>query len=105
MSLLPTHSTGATPPPPPSSSSQSGSTRGGDAERDVEKSREDLSEKQKRSEHHAFEDRGIFDVDDEGKQKKVKVVMERQTGKELVQEIGTGQYTIPRWSVSLLRTL
>ena len=46
-----------------------------------------------------FEDRGIHEVDDEGnKKKKVRVVMEQKTGKELIAEIEDGgTYTTPRW--------
>lgn len=49
------------------------------------------------SEDSGYEDRGEHEVDDEGKKKRVKVVLEKRTGKELVKEIGTGPYTIPRW--------
>lgn len=45
-----------------------------------------------------YEDRGEHEVDDDdGKKKRVKVVLEKKTGKELVKEIGQGPYTIPRW--------
>lgn len=44
-----------------------------------------------------YEDRGEHEVDDDGKKKKVKVVLEKRTGKELVTEIGQGPYTQPRW--------
>lgn len=44
-----------------------------------------------------YEDRGEHEVDDLGKKKRVKVVLEKKTGKELVKEIGSGPYTVPRW--------
>lgn len=45
----------------------------------------------------SYEDRGEHEVDDDGKVKRVKVVLEKRSGKELVTEIGQGPYTIPRW--------
>ena len=44
-----------------------------------------------------FDEKGIFDVENDGVRRKVKVVIEQKTGKELVQDISTGEYTVPRW--------
>ena len=47
-----------------------------------------------------FEDRGIHELDDEGQTKRVRLVMEQRTGKELIAGIeDDGQYTTPRWWV------
>ena len=83
------------------SSSRSDSTSGGDAERDAEKVSESdesvQNEKFVKGPDNDFEEKGIYDVDDEGKRKRVKVILEHKTGKEMVQEVGHGQYSIPRW--------
>ncbi|ORX38364.1 P-loop containing nucleoside triphosphate hydrolase protein [Kockovaella imperatae] len=50
-----------------------------------------------------FEDRGILEVEDEKNQKKkVRVVMEQKSGRELIAEVEeNGNYTVPRWRHSL----
>lgn len=42
--------------------------------------------------------RGVQEIEDEdGKKKKVKVVLEQKTGRELIRESHGGPYTQPRW--------
>ena len=48
-------------------------------------------------EEEGYEQRGVFDVEDEGKKRKVRVVMEKKSGRELIKEMTGGPYTIPRW--------
>ncbi|WVQ95135.1 hypothetical protein IAU59_002229 [Kwoniella sp. CBS 9459] len=48
-----------------------------------------------------YEEKGIQEVDDEGVKRKVMVVLEHKTGKEMLKEVGGGPYTQPRWRHSL----
>ena len=50
----------------------------------------------------AYVDKGLIDVDDREGKRKVQVVLEQKSGKELIKELGGGPYSQPRWSVSHL---
>lgn len=45
-----------------------------------------------------YEQRGITELEDDGKMRKVRVVLEKKTGKELLQDVTDGTYTVPKWS-------
>lgn len=49
----------------------------------------------------AYEDRGELEIEEEGTKRKVRVVMEQKSGKELITELSGGPYTQPRWRHSL----
>jgi hypothetical protein len=44
-----------------------------------------------------FEDKGLIEVDDEGRKRTMRVVLEQKSGRELLKEVSGGKYTIPRW--------
>jgi hypothetical protein len=44
----------------------------------------------------AYEQRGELDLDDEGELRRVRVVLEKKSGKEIIQDVGVGRYTTPR---------
>ncbi|WVR09429.1 hypothetical protein IAU60_006496 [Kwoniella sp. DSM 27419] len=48
-----------------------------------------------------YEEMGVQEIDDDGQKRKVMVVMEHRTGKELLKDVGGGPYTQPRWRHSL----
>jgi hypothetical protein len=37
-----------------------------------------------------------LDLDDEGELRRVRVVLEKKSGKEIIQDVGVGRYTTPR---------
>ncbi|WVQ79719.1 hypothetical protein IAT38_001819 [Cryptococcus sp. DSM 104549] len=98
---LPTDS--ATPTPePPAPSSQSISTRvGADDDIAPAKLSSDVNEKGKAEEDGEYEEKGVTEVDDGGEKRKVLVVLEKKTGRELLKDVGGGEYTQPRWRHSL----
>ena len=46
-----------------------------------------------------FEKRGTAEVEDEGMKRRVQIVLEKKTGKEILRDLGGGAYTQPRWYV------
>ncbi|WWC71394.1 uncharacterized protein I206_105349 [Kwoniella pini CBS 10737] len=48
-----------------------------------------------------YDERGIHEIEEEGQKRKVMVVMEQRTGKEILKDVGGGPYTQPRWRHSL----
>ena len=44
-----------------------------------------------------YEEKGVIEIEDEGKKKQVRVVLEQKSGKEMIKELGGGPYTQPRW--------
>ncbi|ORY35691.1 P-loop containing nucleoside triphosphate hydrolase protein [Naematelia encephala] len=123
MSLLPTHR-GESPAPTlhadpsatqmPSSSAIGGSTRSASTQvgdddivvnekkvpigDDIDRN-QDISDKEALG--HDYEDKGIVEIDDGGERRKVRVVVENRSGKELIKEMSGGPYTEPRWRHSL----
>ncbi|WWC90534.1 uncharacterized protein L201_005470 [Kwoniella dendrophila CBS 6074] len=91
------------PSEPLASSSHSVSTRvGGEDEANLNKKMSQGSgEKRKAGSSNDYEERGIQEVEDEGQKRKVMVVMEQKTGKEILKDVGGGPYTQPRWRHSL----
>lgn len=50
------------------------------------------------SSESGYEDRGEEEIEEEdGKKRKVKVVLEKKSGREVVKDIAGGPYTRPRW--------
>jgi hypothetical protein len=98
----PESSSGASLPVPQHSSgdmSDRASTRVGDND-DEKKGSGEYSEKPKFKRGKSvkgFEEKGLVEVDEEGKKKKVMLVVEERTGKEMFKEYAQGPYTIPRW--------
>lgn len=116
MPLLPTHRdespSGSTIPHAPSSSSDSthvsrtptiqNTEKNGSADTDVENEKRrsggdgrldrpsEISEK-------GYDDKGIVEVEDDGVKRKVRVVLEHKSGREMLKEVAGGEYTVPRW--------
>lgn len=44
-----------------------------------------------------YEQRGVTELEDDGRMRKVRVVLEKKSGKELLQDVTDGTYTIPKW--------
>ena len=44
-----------------------------------------------------YELRGEVEIEEDGEKRKVMLVVEQKSGKEMFKEIGGGQYTQPRW--------
>lgn len=44
-----------------------------------------------------FEDRGIVELDQAGTKRRIRVVVEDETGRERLKDVGSGEYTVPRW--------
>ena len=42
-------------------------------------------------------DKGLIDIESEEGKRKVQVVLEQKSGRELIKELGGGPYTQPRW--------
>lgn len=61
----------------------------------VEDDRDDSSEEGDKG----YDDKGVIEVEEDGKKRKVRVVLEHKSGKELLKEVAGGEYTIPRWYV------
>ncbi|WVQ68434.1 uncharacterized protein L199_006642 [Kwoniella botswanensis] len=93
-----------TPSDAPAPSSHSVSTRvGGEDEQDLKKKLSQGSREDEKgaSSSKEYEERGIQEIDDEGAKRKVMVVMEQKTGKEILKHVDGGPYTQPRWRHSL----
>jgi hypothetical protein len=60
--------------------------------------RGDLDESEKSSES-GYEDRGEEEIEEDGVKRKVKVVLEKKSGREVTKDIVGGPYTRPRWYV------
>ncbi|WWC63484.1 uncharacterized protein I303_106087 [Kwoniella dejecticola CBS 10117] len=95
----------STPSDVVASSSRSASTRvGAEDEQELKKKTSQghaIDEKRGDIMSSDYEERGIHEVDDEGLKRKVMVVMEQKTGKEILKDVGGGPYTQPRWRHSL----
>nr|XP_019044875.1 ATP-binding cassette transporter YOR1 [Kwoniella bestiolae CBS 10118]OCF23805.1 ATP-binding cassette transporter YOR1 [Kwoniella bestiolae CBS 10118] len=86
----------------PVPSSHSVSTRvGGEDEQDLKKKISQGSDDKNGSSSKEYEERGIQEIEDEGAKRKVMVVMEQKTGKEILKHVDGGPYTQPRWRHSL----
>lgn len=44
-----------------------------------------------------YEERGMVEIDEDGEKRKVMLVVEQKSGKEMFKDIGGGPYTVPRW--------
>jgi len=44
-----------------------------------------------------YDERGIVEIDEDGEKRKVMLVVEQKSGKEMFKDVGGGPYTIPRW--------
>ena len=44
-----------------------------------------------------YDDKGVVEVEEDGVKRKVRVVLEHKSGKELLKEVAGGEYTTPRW--------
>ena len=44
-----------------------------------------------------YEERGLVEIDEDGEKRKVMLVVEQKSGKEMFKDVGGGPYTIPRW--------
>lgn len=44
-----------------------------------------------------YQDRGIVELDQDGTKRRVQVVVEEESGKERLKDVGSGEYTVPRW--------
>lgn len=44
-----------------------------------------------------YEERGIVEVEEDGKVRKAMVVVEEKSGKELLRDVAGGPYTTPQW--------
>lgn len=49
-----------------------------------------------------YEERGIVEIEEDGEKRKVMLVVEQKSGKEMFRDVGGGPYTQPRWLVTLL---
>jgi hypothetical protein len=63
-----------------------------------------VDESEKSSES-GYEERGEEEIEQDGIKRKVKVVLEKKSGREVTKDIVGGPYTRPRWYVFLLRVL
>lgn len=52
-----------------------------------------------------YEERGIVEIEEDGEKRKVMLVVEQKSGKEMFRDVGGGPYTQPRWLVTLLLTI
>jgi hypothetical protein len=59
----------------------------------------------KHEKNQEYEERGMVEIDEDGEKRKVMLVVEQKSGKEMFKDIGGGPYTVPRWSVSRLTLL
>ncbi|WRT68580.1 uncharacterized protein IL334_005558 [Kwoniella shivajii] len=86
-------------------SSRSISTRvGGEDENALKKENSDSSNDQdekRQGQSSGYDEKGIQEIEDEGTKRKVMVVLEHKSGKEMLKDVGGGPYTIPRWRHSL----
>lgn len=53
--------------------------------------------KSKDDSEEGFDDKGLIEVEEDGQKRKVRVVLEHKTGKEMLKEVSGGSYTVPRW--------
>lgn len=60
--------------------------------RDDKDDRDDSDDTEK-----GYEDRGIVELDQAGTKRRIRVVVEDETGKERLKDVGSGEYTEPRW--------
>lgn len=44
-----------------------------------------------------YEERGMVEIDEDGEKRKVMLVVEQKSGKEMFRDIVGGPYTTPRW--------
>ncbi len=86
-------------------SEHSASTQvGGDDDKDLKKSaspKQEYNEKSGGSSNEAYIDKGFVDIDFEEGKRKVQVIVEQKSGKELIKELSGGPYTQPRWYVCI----
>ena len=55
-----------------------------------------IDESEKSSES-GYEDRGEEDIEEDGIKRRVKIDLEKKSGREVVKDIAGGPYTRPRW--------
>ena len=96
MSLLPT-TREASSPSAEDRTASSVSTRvaapGGGSKTPSERSNTQSDE----YEEKGYENKGLIEVEDGGQKRKMRVVLEQKSGKELLKEVSGGTYTMPRW--------
>jgi hypothetical protein len=51
----------------------------------------------KHDKNQEYEERGMVEIDEDGEKRKVMLVVEQKSGKEMFKDVGGGPYTIPRW--------
>lgn len=66
-----------------------------DTARDVYEKKDENDEKAEVE--SGYEDRGIVEIEQDGTKRRVHVVVEDESGREKLKDVGTGQYTVPRW--------
>ena len=44
-----------------------------------------------------FEEKGVLELDEEGKKKQMLVVVDKRSGREQLKDVAGGPYTQPRW--------
>lgn len=47
-----------------------------------------------------YEERGLVEIEEDGEKRKVMLVVEQKSGKEMFKDVGGGPYTQPRWCVA-----
>jgi hypothetical protein len=111
MSVLPTHrdaspSSSSAPAQASSSASSSsingGSTRVGSEEEPNnlaggEKHTQGAGKLVKESNGKEYVEKGLMEMDEDGQKRKVMLVVEQKSGREMFKEVGGGEYTQPRW--------
>jgi len=97
MAILPTHRDVSASRSDLQAASSAASTQV--ANEQTEKSRRPPSESsdENKDDDEGYQDKGIIEVEDIGVKRKVRVVLEQKSGKEMLKEVAGGQYTTPRW--------
>lgn len=101
MTVLPIHrdpspsSSSSTDEPPSSNSTQVDSRQPRpDGKRF---SSENPETKSKDESEDGYDDQGLIEVEEDGQKRKVRVVLEHKSGREMLKEVSGGQYTVPQW--------
>jgi len=89
--------------PPASDSSASTHVAGDDEKGKGTSSDGGYDEKAGVSSNAAYVDKGLIDIEFEEGKRKVQVVLEQKSGKEMIKELGGGPYTQPRWCVAIVQ--
>jgi hypothetical protein len=80
---------------PSSDEALSGASTQVEDDRDIGRSNNEKTMSHEKNQE--YEERGMVEIDEDGEKRKVMLVVEQKSGKEMFRDIVGGPYTTPRW--------